>query len=211
MHDQRKNKLMHKVIEPKIMYFGTPVVLISTLNEDETPNLAPMSSVWWLKKSCLLGLGKRGKTFENLERSRECVLNLPSSEMVAAIDRLALTTGKNPLPEYKQKMNFEFVKDKFSRAGLTEMPSELVRLPCVAECPVQLEATVEKIHDVDSPESSLAAIEVRIQRAYFDENILNSEKRHYVDTDKWKPLIMSFCEFYGLGGNVHPSKLAKVF
>lgn len=53
------------------MYFGTPVVLISTLNEDETLNLAPMSSAWWLKKSCLLGLGKRGKTFENLERNRE--------------------------------------------------------------------------------------------------------------------------------------------
>ena len=202
---------MHRVIEPKIMYFGTPVVLISTLNEDETPNLAPMSSAWWLKKSCLLGLGKRGKTFENLQRTRECVLNLPSSEMVAAVDRLALTTGKNPVPEYKQKMNLEFVADKFSRARLTEVSSELVRPPRVAECPVQLEATVEKIHDVDSPESSLAAIEVRIVRAYFDENILNSEKRHYVDTDKWKPLIMSFCEFYGLGENLYPSKLAKVF
>lgn len=202
---------MHRVIEPKIMYFGTPVGLISTLNENETPNLAPMSSDWWLKKSCLLGLGKRGNTFENLERTRECVLNLPSSEMVAAVDRLALTTGENPLPEYKKKMNFEFVKDKFSRAGLTGISSELVRPPRVAECPVQLETRVEKIYDVDSPESSLAAIEVRFLRAYFDENILNSEKRHYVDTDKWKPLIMSFCEFYGLGENLHLSKLAKVF
>ena len=202
---------MHLLIEPKILYLGTPVVLISTLNEDETANLAPMSSAWWLKKSCLLGLGKRGKTFENLCRTRECVLNLPSAEMVAAVDRLALTTGKYPVPEYKQKMNFEYVADKFSRAGLTAVESKTVRPPRVFECPVQLEATVEKIHDVDSPDSSLAAIEVRIVRSYFDENILNDEKRHYVDTDKWKPLIMSFCEFYGLGENVHKSKLAEVF
>lgn len=202
---------MHIEIEPKIMYFGTPVILISTLNEDGTPNLAPMSSAWWLKKSCLLGLGKRGKTFENLERERECVLNLPSSEMVSAIDRLACTTGKNPMPEYKKDMNFEYVKDKFLRAGLNEMKSETVKPPRVVECPAQLEAVVEKIHDVDAPDSSLAAIEVRIVRSYFDEKILNSEKRHYVDTDKWKPLIMSFCEFYGLGANLHPSKLAKVF
>ena len=202
---------MHLLIEPKILYLGTPVVLISTLNEDETANLAPMSSAWWLKKSCLLGLGKRGKTFENLCRTRECVLSLPSAEMVAAVDRLALTTGKYPVPEYKQKMNFEYVADKFSRAGLTAVESEMVRPPRVFECPVQLEATVEKIHDVDSPDSSLAAIEVRIVRSYFDENILNDEKRHYVDTDKWKPLIMSFCEFYGLGENVHKSKLAEVF
>lgn len=202
---------MHIEIEPKVMYFGTPVVLISSLNEDGTPNLAPMSSAWWLKKSCLLGLGKRGKTFENLERERECVLNLPSSEMVAAVDLLACTTGKNPIPEYKEMMNFEYVKNKFTRAGLSEMKSKEVKPPRVAECPVQLEAVVEKIHDVESPDSSLAAIEVRIIRAYFDDRILSNEKRHYVDTDKWKPLIMSFCEFYGLGLNLHPSKLAKVF
>ena len=39
---------MHKTIEPSILYFGTPVVLISTLNEDGTSNLAPISSVFWL-------------------------------------------------------------------------------------------------------------------------------------------------------------------
>ena len=31
-------------VEPAILYFGTPVVLISTVNEDGTSNLAPMSS-----------------------------------------------------------------------------------------------------------------------------------------------------------------------
>jgi len=41
---------MHKTIDPKIFYFGTPVVLISTLNENGTPNLAPMSSAWWLNQ-----------------------------------------------------------------------------------------------------------------------------------------------------------------
>ena len=117
---------MHKEIEPKIMYFGTPVVLISTLNEDGTPNLAPMSSAWWLKNFCLLGLGKLGKTFENLTREKECVLNLPSSEMVAEIDRLACTTGKNPIPEYKVNMGFEYVPDKFGRAKLTPIESQTV-------------------------------------------------------------------------------------
>lgn len=36
---------MHKVIAPKILYLGSPVVLISTMNEDGSVNLAPMSSV----------------------------------------------------------------------------------------------------------------------------------------------------------------------
>jgi flavin reductase (DIM6/NTAB) family NADH-FMN oxidoreductase RutF len=61
---------MHKVIEPKILYFGTPVVLISTLNEDGTTNLAPMSSAWWLNQSCMLGMSSRSQTVQNLIRER---------------------------------------------------------------------------------------------------------------------------------------------
>ena len=202
---------MHRTIEPKILYLGTPVVLISTLNEDDSANLAPMSSAWWLDQSCMLGLGTRSKTVENLRRERECVLNLPSSAMVSAVDRLALTTGVNPVPEYKQRMGFRCVADKFALAGLTAVPSEIVRPPRILECPVQLEAVAEKFHALGSPDDHAAAIEVRIVRVHIEESILDNEKRHYIDTDKWKPLIMSFCEFYGLGEKLHPSKLAKVF
>lgn len=131
---------------------GTPVVLVSTLNEGGTANLAPMSSAWWLDMSCMLGLGTRGKTFENLERTGKCVLNLPSSEMVSAVDRLALTTGVNPVPEYKARMGFRYIADKFALAGLTADASELVRSPRVAECPVQLEAVIENIHTLGSPD-----------------------------------------------------------
>ena len=159
----------------------------------------------------MLGLGTRSQTFENLRRTKECVLNLPSSEMVAAIDRLALTTGVNPVPEYKQQMGFEYVADKFARAQLTAAASETVRPPRVLECPVQLEAVVENIHAVGSPDDHAAAIEARVVRVYMEEDILSDEKRHYVDTEKWRPLIMSFCEFYGLGGKLRLSKLAKVF
>lgn len=202
---------MHIEIEPKIMYFGTPVVLLSSLNEDGTPNIAPMSSAWWLRNYCVLGLGKFSQTFQNLVRERECVINLPSDALVPAIDRLALTTASSPIPPYKQAMGFELVRDKFTRAGLTPADSKTVKPPRVAECPVQLEAVVETIADVASAESHLASITVRVVRSHFDELILNKEKRHHVDTEKWRPLIMSFCEFYALGGNLHESRLAKVF
>jgi len=33
---------MHIQVDPAILYFGTPVVLVSSLNEDGSPNLAPM-------------------------------------------------------------------------------------------------------------------------------------------------------------------------
>ncbi|KAB2842628.1 MAG: flavin reductase family protein [Melioribacteraceae bacterium] len=202
---------MHKVIQPKIMYFGTPVVLVSTLNEDGTANLAPISSAWWLGQNCMLGIGTRSKTVENLLREKQCVLNLPSANMVDAVDRLALTTGKNPVPDYKTKMNFIYEPNKFERAGLTQIESELVNAPRAKECPVHLEAIVQRIHHFGKEDSNLAGIEVEIIRVHIEEELLNSEKRHYIDSDKWKPLIMSFCEFYGTGNKIHRSRLAEVF
>jgi flavin reductase (DIM6/NTAB) family NADH-FMN oxidoreductase RutF len=199
---------MHRTIEPKIMYFGTPVVLVSTVNEDGTPNLAPISSAWWLGRSTMIGMGTRSKTVENLRRHGEVVLNLPDSSLVDAVDRLALTTAKDPMPEYKAKMGFDLERHKFERAGLTPVPSELVAPPRVLECPVQLEGRVIAIHDFDE---HAAGIEVSIVRTHVEEGILNAERRHHIDPDRWKPLIMSFCEFYGLGQELHPSRLARVF
>jgi flavin reductase (DIM6/NTAB) family NADH-FMN oxidoreductase RutF len=68
-------------------------MLISTVNEDGSHNLAPMSSVFWLGWRAMLGLRAQSKTPQNMIRTRECVLNLPSVDLVDAVDRLALTTG----------------------------------------------------------------------------------------------------------------------
>lgn len=70
-----------RTIEPKILYFGTPVALISSLNEDGTTNLAPMSSFWTLGWTLMPGRLDETKTAENLARNPECVINLPSPDM----------------------------------------------------------------------------------------------------------------------------------
>jgi flavin reductase (DIM6/NTAB) family NADH-FMN oxidoreductase RutF len=88
----------HIVGEPSILYLGTPVVLISTKNEDGSDNLGPMSSAFWLGWRCMLGLDASSKTTENLIRTGQCVLNLPSAQNVGAVNRLARLTGKNPVP-----------------------------------------------------------------------------------------------------------------
>jgi flavin reductase (DIM6/NTAB) family NADH-FMN oxidoreductase RutF len=83
---------------------GTPVVLISNLNEDGTPNLAPMSSAWWLGWRCMLGLGNVSKTPQNMLRTGECVLNLPSVREVGAVNRLARLTGTEEVLEIKRSL-----------------------------------------------------------------------------------------------------------
>ncbi len=198
---------MHIAIEPSILYFGTPVVLVTTLNPDGSPNVAPISSAWWLGWNCMLGFGARSQTPQNLLREQQCVLNLPSVHQVAAVNRLARLTASDPVPPHKLAMGYRHERDKFAFAGLTQAPSSRVKPPRVAECPVQLEAVL-----VDSRPFSRAAvgIEVRIVRAWVDESLQLDGHQNRIDPDRWRPLIMSFGQFYGLGSRVHESTLAQI-
>jgi len=205
---------MHATIEPGILYFGTPVVLISTLNEDGSPNLAPMSSAFWLGWRCVLGLATGSKTPQNMIRTGECVLNLPSADLVAMVDRLALTTGSDPVPDGKIRRGYRHERDKFGLSGFTAMASETVAAPRVRECPVQLEAMVEAVHGIGADDPALrgrvSTIEVRVQRVHADRSILKDGEPDRIDPDKWRPLILSFQEFYGLGPRLHPSRLGTI-
>jgi flavin reductase (DIM6/NTAB) family NADH-FMN oxidoreductase RutF len=200
---------MHKTIDPTILYFGTPVALISTSNPDGSPNLAPMSSAWWLGWSCMLGLGQMGQTSDNLIRTRECVINLPSEDLVTQVDRLALTTGKDPVPERKRQWGYCYEPDKFGLAEFTAVKSETVAPPRVGECAVQMEGIVK---DFRSFGKNVAAnvFEVHIVKLHVEESLLvGDDARPHIDAARWRPLIMSFCRFFGLGREVHPSRLAE--
>ena len=205
---------MHSVSHPSILYFGTPVVLISTINENGTSNLAPISSIFWLGYRCIIGIAAGSKTTENILRTKECVLNLPSVEQVEHVNRIALTTGTHPVPPGKLMKGYEYEPDKFERAGLTPLPSHTVRAMRVKECPVHLEAGYVSMHPVGVEGGvqniRIVAIELKIQQVHLEEGIMHIEKRDHVDPDKWRPLIMSFQEFYGLGEKVQASRLAQV-
>lgn len=196
-------------IEPAILYFGTPVVLIGSNNDDGSYNLAPMSSAWWVGWRCILGLARNSKTTENMIRTGECVLNLPSAHLVGAVDRLARTTGSNPVPAGKIRRGYRHEKDKFALSGLTALRGETVAAPRAAECPVQIEAKVAHVHEMAQEDEiwrgNLAAIEVRVTRVHAHPQVMMEGEPNRIDPDKWRPLIMSFQQFYGLT----PEKLQR--
>jgi len=132
-------------IYPKILYYGTPVVLLTTLNEDGTTNITPMSSSWALGNYVMLGLGINGKAVENLKRLGECVINVPDPGLWNKVEALAPFTGRRDVPEEKKKKGFRFAKNKFAAADLTGLPSETVKPARVAECPLQIEAVVRNL------------------------------------------------------------------
>lgn len=207
-------KFMHQTCKPAILYFGTPVVLISSTNDDGTINIAPMSSIFWLGWRCIIGMSRSSKTIENLIREKECVLNLPSVNEVNAVDKLALTTGSKNVPLGKLKKGYTYVPNKFEIAGLTPMDSEVILAPGILECPVSLEAIVKGINpigeDNEKMKGRIVNIELEVVNVRVYSEILKEGKSDQIDPDKWKPLIMSFQHFYGLGHQVHPSRLAEI-
>jgi flavin reductase (DIM6/NTAB) family NADH-FMN oxidoreductase RutF len=192
----------HRVIQPRILYFGTPVALLSTLQPDGSANLSPFSSVWALDDRLIVGLGLLGQGLANLQRTREAVVNLPSPALWAQVERLAPTTGSDPVPEPKRELGYRFEPDKFTRAGLTPLPSDTVSPPRVAECPLQLEARLLEVRMSalvpGQAEPGFATAELQVTRVHAHEDV-TVPGTHHVDPERWGPLLYVFRHYVGGG------------
>jgi flavin reductase (DIM6/NTAB) family NADH-FMN oxidoreductase RutF len=116
------------------------VALVSTVDEDGVPNVAPFSFFNGVGSNpptvlfcpALRSSGdKRKDTLRNVEQTGEFVINIVSDAIAAAANATAADVG----PEV----------DEFLIAGLTAIPSEAVRPPRVAESPAQFECKLLQI------------------------------------------------------------------
>lgn len=205
MPDTRSDVLLpeHVTIKPSVLYFGTPVVLVTTRNPDGGTNITPMSSAWALGDKVVLGLGMTGQGAQNLQRDSECVLNFPSEALQPNVERIARATGCNPVPEAKARMGYAHVADKFALGGFTAVTSEMVGPPRIVECPLQFEAKTVAFHHAHGGEGSghlsdLAIVETEVLRVHAHRGIVVSGTSH-IDTARWKPLFYMFRRYFGPG------------
>jgi flavin reductase (DIM6/NTAB) family NADH-FMN oxidoreductase RutF len=117
-----------------------PVALVSTIDRDGVPNVAPFSFFSGVGSNpptvlfcpSLRSSGDHRKdTLRNVEQTGEFVINIVSDSIAAAANATAADVG----PEV----------DEFELAGLTALPSESVRPPRVAESPAQMECKLPSI------------------------------------------------------------------
>ncbi|MGQ8870996.1 flavin reductase family protein [Paenibacillus sp. TSA_86.1] len=186
----------HETINPSILYYGTPVIILSTLNKEGSTNLSPLSSSWALGDCLVLGLGTQGKAYENLCLHSECVINLPDASMWAKVEVLGRTTGSSPVPEAKRHMGYTYCHDKFAAAGLTSERSVQVTPDKIAECALQIEAVVEHIR-IPEHTPYMAIVEVKAVKVHAHTRLISEINR--IDPEQWNPLIYNFRQYYGLG------------
>ena len=118
---------VYRLLEPG------PVVLLTTVRAG-WPNVMPMS--WHLMMEftpplvgCVVSSGNY--SFASLKRSRECVINIPTVELVKTVVACGNATGQS--------------MDKFKTFGLTVLPAKCVKAPLIAECYASLECKVIEV------------------------------------------------------------------
>lgn len=199
-----------KSIEPQILYFGTPVALITTVDKHGAANIGPVSSAWVLGRTLFIGLECASKTYQNLLSQGECVVNIAGSHLFEKVEKIARLTGAWPIPDYK-KDRYQYEADKFTAGGFSKIASEKVKPPRIAECGLQFEAVLKDkmvIDDDPIEAGSIAAAAVRVIRIHADENLVLKEK--YIDPSKWDPLIYNFRHYFGLGRELGKTFKAEV-
>ena len=198
------------LIQPSILYFGTPVVLITTRNPDGSANITPMSSAWALADRVVIGLAGTGQGLANLQRERECVLNLADERMHEAVERLAPTTGVSPVPAWKQETGYRHAPDKFALAGWHALPSLDVGAPRIAEAPLQLEARVYEatpraLEAWRGSAEGYVTVELEVCRVHAHADIVVPGTSH-IDPLQYQPLFYVFRHYFGRG-----ERLGKTF
>ena len=177
---------------PTMFYYGFPVVLLTTIDKDGNADVTPISCNFTLGTNAVIALVKLNKAYHNVMEVPEVVFNLPSAEMWEKVEAIAPYTAQNPVPP--QKMGkYTYTDDKFSIGGFTQLPSEKVRPPRIAECPIQAEAKVKNVNDRDA----YVLVELEFVQVHAEDHLVMEGNK--INPLEWEPLIYNFKHYYGLG------------
>lgn len=147
-----------------------PICFASTVDVNGNVNLAPYSffNVFSANPPIMIFSPARRvrdnttkHTLENILQTKEVVINIVSHAMVQQMS-LAST-------EYAKEVN-EFVK-----AGFTEIASEKITPPRVAEAPVQFECKVNEVIALGTEGGAGNLIIAEVVKLHIDETVLDSE------------------------------------
>jgi len=143
-----------------------PIVLVTTLGPRDIPNVAP-------KTQCM-DVGRdedyfafvctpKHHTYQNAKANGEFVVNYPGPELIHKVSAAS---------------QFAENVDEIALAGLTSIPSLVVKPPRIKECRVHLECMVEEVKDLDAASIILGKIvarsankEVSFERGKAEESI----------------------------------------
>lgn len=149
-----------------------PICFVSTIDKEGRVNLSPFSFFNMFSTNppvCVFSPARRVRdnttkhSLENVIEVPECVINIVNYGMVRQTSLASV--------EYPKGVN-EFIK-----AGFTELKSELVKPPRVAESPVQMECLIKEVIHLGENAGAGNLVIAVIKRIHIKEQILDSSGR----------------------------------
>ncbi|QPK94736.1 flavin reductase [Actinomyces sp. zg-332] len=162
---------------------------MTTKNEIGEDNITVISSTWNLNNSLVIGIAVNSQGYSNLVLNRQVTFNIAEGSMWEKVESIAKTTGKKDVPDYKQKMGYEFCADKFTLGNFSKARGISVETARIQQCPIQIETTVSEIFIREG----FAIVECEIVNILVDEKILHDDS--HIDVSKWQPLIYKFRQY----------------
>jgi flavin reductase (DIM6/NTAB) family NADH-FMN oxidoreductase RutF len=155
-----------------------PIAFVSTVDDEGLPNLAPFSffnafssnpPIFVFSAARRVREGTTKDTLSNIEDTMECVINVVSYDIV---HQMTLTS-----------INYPKGTSEFTKAGLTPIPSDLVKPFRVKESPVQFECRVNQIIPLGTEGGAGHLIICQVLRMHVSEKVMDDDKKR-IDPQK---------------------------
>jgi len=179
--------LMTSAVAPR------PVAWVSTINANGARNIAAFSyfnamstlpPLLVISVGILAG-GRVKDTLLNVQAVPEFVVHIASGDLMAQVE----VTG----------LEFPHEVDEFAEAGLTAVPSEIVRPPRIAEAPVAMECVLHEIHPLPAGSKNTLVIG-EVVRFHIREDLLGDN--YLVDTLALDPISRLARKDFALLGRI---------
>ena len=147
-----------------------PICFASTIDKDGNVNLSPFSFFNLMGQNppiCVFSPlrkmrdGTTKHTLENISEHPDCVINIVNYSIVQQQSLASV--------EYPKGVN-EFVK-----AGFTELASEIVKPPRVAESPIQLECKIREVISITDQPGAANLVIAEVVKLHIHEDLLDEE------------------------------------
>lgn len=173
------------VWRPGNMLYPVPAVMVTCRKPDEKANIITIA---WTGTICsdpaMVYISVRPERYSHdiIKETGEFVINLVSENMIGSCDWCGVRSGRD--------------YDKFKETGLTEVPSEKVLPPTIAESPVAIECTVDQMLHLGTHDMFIAKVEaVTVDGRFMD-------KKGAFHLEKAGLTAYSHGKYFSLGENL---------
>jgi len=178
---------MKRSIGAKTILYPTPVIAVSTYDENRKANvmIVAWGGICCSEPPCIaISLRKATYTYHNLLNNKAFIANIAGEEMVDKLDYMGITSGQNV--------------DKLERLGLTPERCHNVNAPYIKEFPLIIQCNVIRVVEIGLHTQFIGEIiDIMVEEKFLD-------KEGNPDITKIKPVVFDPArrEYFSIGDSL---------